>query len=65
MLSDDQLWPVGDLPPGARIAVPLSLWFEVAVPASQSHPVELTLSLVSPDLDFAVVSNPLKVSLAR
>ena len=63
--GDAQTWAVGDLPPGAQLEVPLGLWFDVAINWTQSHPVELTLSLVSADLDAPVVSNPLKVSLAR
>jgi hypothetical protein len=60
----DQLWSVGDLKPGAHVAVPLSLWFDLDVRATQSHPVELTLALVSRDLPQAVESNPLRVRLA-
>jgi hypothetical protein len=60
----DQLWRVGDLEPGARVAVPIGLWFNLDVLAQQSHPVELTLALVSPDLDRAIESNALRIRLA-
>jgi hypothetical protein len=59
----DQLWAMGDLAPGAHVAVNLGLWFDLETRASQSHPVELILALVSPDLSTAVESNTLRIRL--
>jgi hypothetical protein len=60
----DQLWSVGNLQPGARIAVPIGLWFDFDVQARQAHPVELSLALISPDLDKVVESNHLTINLS-
>jgi hypothetical protein len=63
--GDDQLWPVGDLAPGDRLAVPIGLWFNLDEAQRLSQTVELSLALVSPDLEQAVQSNALKVRLAQ
>lgn len=56
-------WAIGDLEPGAKVAVPLGLWFSLESTHGQAEPIELTISLVSPDLATSVRSNTLKVLL--
>ncbi len=62
--GEDQVWPVGDLAPGAHVSMPLGLWFDLDHATHQDNPVELTLDLVSRDLTTDVASNALKVHLS-
>jgi hypothetical protein len=58
-----QTWALGDIAPATDVVFPLGLWFDHQLDIDQAHPIELVMELHSPDLQGAIVSNPLSVRL--
>ena len=58
---DGDYWRLGDLRPGTAISFPLGLWIETSPQLTSASGLDLTIELVSPDLDEPLVSSPLRV----
>lgn len=58
---DGDYWRLGDLRPGASISFPLALWIETSPQLTSASGMDLTIELVSRDLDEPLVSTPLRV----
>ena len=58
---DGDYWRLGDIRPGTAISFPLALWIETSPQLTSASGMDLTIELVSPDLDEPLVSTPLRV----
>ena len=58
---DGDYWRLGDLRPGASVSFPIALWIETSPQLTSASGLDLTIELVSPDLDGPLVSTPLRV----
>ena len=58
---DGDYWRLGDLRPGASISFPLALWIETSPQLSSASGLDLTIELVSRDLNEPLVSTPLRI----
>ena len=58
---DGDFWLIGDLRPGASLSFPIGLWIETTPQLTSASGLDLTIELVSRDLDGPLVSLPLRV----
>ena len=58
---DGDYWRLGDLRPGTAISFPLALWIETSPQLTSASGLDLTIELVSRDLNEPLVSTPLRV----
>ena len=58
---DGDYWLLGDLRPGASLSFPIGLWIETSPQLTSASGIDLTIELVSRDLDEPLVSSPLRV----
>jgi hypothetical protein len=58
---DGDYWRLGDLRPGQSVAFPLGLWIEVSPQVKGASGLDLTIDLVSRDLDEPLTSTPLRI----
>jgi hypothetical protein len=58
---DGDYWGLGDLRPGASLSFPIGLWIETTPQLRSASGLDLTIELVSPDLDEPLVSTPLRI----
>jgi hypothetical protein len=58
---DGDYWLIGDLRPGASLSFPIALWIETSPQLTSASGIDLTIELVSRDLDEPLVSSPLRV----
>jgi hypothetical protein len=58
---DSDFWRLGDLRPGERVSFPIGLWIETTPQLKNASGIELTIDLVSRDLDEPLTSTPLRV----
>jgi hypothetical protein len=58
---DGDYWRLGDLRPGQRLSFPIALWIETSPQLASASGIELTIDLVSGDLDEPLTSTPLRV----
>jgi len=58
---DGDYWRLGDLRPGESVSFPIGLWIETSPQLSSASGLDLTIELLSRDLDGPLVSTPLRV----
>jgi hypothetical protein len=60
---DGDYWRLGDLRPGQSVSFPLGLWIEVSALVRNAPGLDLTIDLVSRDLDEPLTSTPLRIEV--
>ena len=58
---DGDFWRLGDLRPGESVSFPIGLWIETTPQLKSAAGIDLTIDLVSRDLDEPLTSTPLRV----
>jgi hypothetical protein len=58
---DGDYWNLGDLRPGEKLSFPIALWIETTPQLKSASGMDLTIDLVSRDLDEPLTSTALRV----
>ena len=58
---DGDYWLLGDLRPGESIMFPIGLWVEISPQLKSASGMDLTIDLLSRDLDEPLTSTPLRI----